>query len=159
MLAAGFLPSVPVQPPSPKVQPALSSVQPPANLQLLAPTPINTPTSTPCTIQQQNVEHQTTQSETAEIFGRAVGGDLDTADNFQQFQPAGGFCDLLQSDELSKLREENRRLQQEIKMLRSQLKIQPGKEQINSFTIKLFNNLFKCPWYSTVKIKHINYHM
>lgn len=126
--ATGFPSKVPAQPPPPSVQPELSSVQHLANPHHGAPTRIATPTDVPCTIQQQNMEHQITLSETAKIFGRAVGCHLDTADNFQKFQPTGGFRDLLQSDELRELREENLCLQQEVKMLRSQLKNQPGKE-------------------------------
>ena len=111
-----------------------------ANVQLSSPAPITTPMSIPCTSQQQNVEHWTTLSETAEIFGRAVVCNLDPTDNCEQY-PAGGFSGLLQRDELTHQREENRRLQEENKMLRCKLKNQPGKKKklFISITISIGN--------------------
>ena len=53
---------------------------------------------------------------------------MDPTDNCEQY-PTGGFSDLLQTDELTDLREENRRLQEEYKMLRCKLKNQPGKKK------------------------------
>ena len=80
------------------------------------------------------MDHQTTLSETAEIFSRAVGGDLDTEENYQaQFPPAGGYRYLLHSDdELRELREKNLHLQEEIKMFRSKLKNQGRKKLITT---------------------------
>lgn len=59
-LTTGFPHSEPKQLPPPSVQPALSSAQPLANLQLGAPAPITIPTGVPCTIQQQNMENLAT---------------------------------------------------------------------------------------------------
>lgn len=53
---------------------------------------------------------------------------MDPTDNCEQY-PAGGFSDLPQRDELTDLREENRRLQEDYKMLRCNLKNQPGKKK------------------------------
>lgn len=126
--SAAFPSSVLAQAPPQGVHPILSSVQTQANVQLSSPAPVTTPMSIPCTSQQQNVEHRTTLSETAEIFGRAVACNLHSTDSCDQY-PAGGFSDLLQRDELTDLREENRRLQEENKMLRCKLKNQPGKKK------------------------------
>ena len=130
--SAAFPSSVLAQAPPQGVHPTLSSVQTQANVQLSSPAPVTTPMNIPCTSQQQNVEHRTTLSETAEIFGRAVACNLDSTDNCEQY-PAGGFSDLLQRDELTDLREENHRLQEENKMLRCKLKNQPGKKKNYSF--------------------------
>ena len=121
-----------------------------SNFELLPPVPF------------QRVDHQATLSETAEIFGRAVGGDLDAEENYQvQFPPAGGYRYLLHSDnELRELREENLRLQEYIKMLRSQLKNQPGKEQIKNYAIKIICPIMKVPivcYCLSNERKHINY--
>ena len=94
----------------------------------------------------------TTLSETAEVVAGAMSSQINGDDNCY---PPGGFRDFLARPlshdsnslrELSELREENSRLQEEITMLRSQLnscvRNQPGKVQIrihfyhSAYTIK-----------------------